>query len=276
MTNNSGRVIEAQPDYLRVSAHGEKKALALEEWAEGQLLVEKVKGNRPKPWRMMGYSGTHCGQLQYGRRDKRATIVDLIGDLAAKELTTVLPLGDHCTRFDLAATWRADPPDSQIGPNSYTMSQLHYREHPTSARPSRTSDGDGGWTTYIGHRQSESFFRIYDKGAEARAHDDKEGFARYENCWRFELEAKGSISLPLAEALSRTDDRERFTLAYLSTWLLDHGIVPPFPPTVLPSSSLASGEGPMRRLACAIFRRTSVRRLRGCARKDGSRLLWPH
>lgn len=228
MADSTGCIIESQVDYLRVSAHGEEKAGRLEDFAQHLAEEEKAKGNKPKPWRLMGYDGTHCGQVQYGRRDRGATILDLIGDSSAKQLAQALSLADRCTRVDLAVTWRADPPDPHIGPNAYSEAEAWYKDHPQAPRPSRTTDGDGGWTTYIGRRGSENFFRIYDKGQEARAKDDGDGFKRYENTWRFELEAKGTVSLPLAEAVNTTLDPERFVQGYLYVWLRDHGVTPPF------------------------------------------------
>jgi DNA relaxase NicK len=178
---------------------------------------------------MMGYVGTHCGAVEWGQRDKGATLVRLIGDQARIHLADVLSLADTVTRVDLAVTWRADPPDPSLGERLYQQAGWYHRDYPKSALPSCRSDVDGGFTAYLGKRESEYFFRLYNKEAECRAIGDTEGIERYKSAWRFELEVKGSPSIPLSHRVNDAADSAAYVQNYLWTYLDQHGVTPPFP-----------------------------------------------
>lgn len=229
MPDHSGVVIESQVDWLTASAHGEDRAGRLLDWARSAEKEEKAKGNKPKSWRLMGYIGTHCGAVEWGQRDRGATLVRLIGDRAAESLADVLSLADTVTRVDLATTWRADPPDPTIGERLYSQAAWWHRDFPKSALPSCVRDENGGFTAYLGKRESEYFFRCYNKEAECRALGDYEGLKRYVAAWRFELEVKGSPAIPLSHRVNDTADSAAYIQNYLWTYLDQHGIKPPFP-----------------------------------------------
>jgi len=229
VVENTGTVIEAQADWLTVSAHGELKASRLIDLARSLEPGERAKGNRRRGWKLMGYEGAHCGGVEYGTRGTDHACMRLIGDLADQRLTQALSVADLCTRLDLAVTWRADPPDPLIGQNAYALAEMWHRAHPRSALPSRTSDADGGYTCYLGRRESENYLRVYNKGAEALAKGNAEEQERYRSCWRYELEVKGTVALPLAEAVNNVGDRGVYVQEYVWTWARKHGLEPAFP-----------------------------------------------
>jgi hypothetical protein len=226
--DNTGTVIEAQPDWLTCSAHGSDQAQALLDLAHTLALVESDKGNRKKHWRMMGYQGYHVGRVEYGQRDRESTILRLIGDAAETYLSSALPLATDVTRLDLAVTYRASPPDPLIGRNAYTLAELHHQKNPLSALPSFVGDANKGFTCYIGSRQSENFFRLYNKEAESRAHDDDEQTERYRDCWRYELEVKGGLAKQLAETVEEQANRSAYVQRYIYQWAQAHGVEPAF------------------------------------------------
>lgn len=227
--HSTGTLIESQVDWLTASAHGRDRSVALEQLAATLQREQKARGNRSKSWRLMGYEGTHCGAVEWGRRDANASIIRLIGQAADERLADVLSIADQVTRVDIAATWRASPPDPLIGQNAYHMAEMHYREHPRSAIPSQIRDAAGGTTTYLGRRESEYFLRIYNKGAESVALNDKEGIERYAGCWRYELECKASVAGALAQTVAEQGDSSEYIRRYLYTYCEQHGIEPAFP-----------------------------------------------
>jgi DNA relaxase NicK len=199
---------------------------------------EQAHGNRKHRWRLMGYEGSHVGRVEYGRRDDQSAILRLIGDLARERFDNAISLADAITRLDIAVTWRADPPDPRLGQNSYSLAEMFHAKHPRSARPWYTGDSDGGYTCYVGARESAAFFRVYNKEAECRATDDEEGIERYRACWRFELEAKASMAGALAGLLSDAEDRPSVVQNYVHSYAQAHGIPTPFvahgPQSLLP------------------------------------------
>ncbi len=229
MTQYSGVVIESQVDWLTASAHGLALSGNLEALARHLGKEQRALGNRTKTWRLMGYEGTHCGAVEWGRRDNAACLIRLIGDQASIHLSDVLSVADQVTRLDLAVTWRAEPPDPLLGANTYALAELYHRDHPRSAVPWHVGDADGGYTCYLGHRDSENFLRVYDKGAESVALQDAEGAERYRACWRYELEVKGGLAGNLAEVVDSKDARAAYIQTYLHLFARQHGLEPPFP-----------------------------------------------
>lgn len=228
MAKYSGVVIESQVDWLTVSAHGQDSARNMLDLALGLAKEEAAKGNKERRWHLMGYEGSHVGAIEYGQRDKESTIVRAIGDSANRNLDVLLSLADTVTRIDLATTWRAEPPDPLYGRNAYALAELYHSSHPRSARPWFTGDADGGFTCYVGARESDSFLRIYNKGQEAVALGDAAGAERYRACWRVELESKASMAAALADATLNAADRPNFVQSYLYAYTQAHGIEAPF------------------------------------------------
>lgn len=229
MSNYSGTIIEAQVDYLTVSAHGEDQARNLLDLGMGLSKESERKGNEPHPFRLMGYEGVACGPIQYGQRDDKATILRLSGESANDVLDVAMSVADRVSRIDLAVTWRCEPPDPMLGRNAYTMADLHRQTHPQAALPWFTGDAAGGFTCYVGKRGGNSMLRIYNKGAEAVAQDDDDGAERYRACWRYELEAGHQLAQRLAEIVLVEPDRARFVQDYVYAHAERHGIPPAFP-----------------------------------------------
>jgi DNA relaxase NicK len=228
MSDSTGVVIESQVDWLTVSAHGEKSADRLLDLGHSLAEVERELGNKRKPWRTMGYDGTHVGRVEFGQRDSASTILRLIGQLAEDQLGVALSVSDQATRIDLAATWRATPADPYIGPNAYSLATMRYEANKRRALPSQTSDGAKGYTMKLGVRTSDNYFRLYNKETECIALGDKPGAARYKDCWRFELEMKGGNVRKVAETAFDLEDRAAYVQSYLHQYCEAHGLQPPF------------------------------------------------
>lgn len=226
--DHTAAVIESQVDWLTVSAHGSNAAQNMLDLARGLAENERQRGNRRRSWQLMGYQGHHVGAVEYGQRDANSTVLRLIGDAASQYYDVAMSVADTVTRLDIAATARLSPPDPQVGRNAYALAEMYHKEHPKAARPSFVGDSDGGFTCYIGKRTSDTFFRIYNKEAEARAQDDDAGVDRYRSCWRFELEAKATVAARLAQVVADREDRAGYIRDYIVSFLEAHGVVPPF------------------------------------------------
>lgn len=246
MSNYSGVVIESQPDWLTASAHGDKSAKALLDLAVGLAKEEAARGNRPRKWRSMGYEGLACGRVQYGQRDQAATEIRLSGDAANEFLAPALALADRVTRLDLAVTWRADQPALDLGRESYAEAIEFHKHKPRSALPWSVNDGDGGWTTYIGERRSEYHCRIYNKEAQERKQMGKRYDGRYDRCWRYELELKGTVPLLVLKKYTTSEHPSGYIQGYVHSYGVAHGLTIPFDPAggqkLIPGFRRASDE----------------------------------
>lgn len=228
MHQYTGTVIEAQPDWLTVSAHGERRAKALLDLAVGLAKEEESHGAKPRKWRSMGYEGIHAGRVEYGQRDARATELRLSGDAARMFLDPALALADRVTRLDLAVTWRSDEPAPDLGRESYESAVAWHSIKPRSALPWTVNDAAGGFTCYIGQRESEYFFRLYNKESQERRQMGKSYDGRYDRCWRYELETKASVPDLILKKLDRAPDQARWIQDYIHTYATAHGLQPPF------------------------------------------------
>lgn len=228
MSHDSGQVIESQVDWLTASAHGKERSTRLMDVAHHVAKGEASQGNQKRRWRLMGYEGYRVGRIAYGRRDDSSCLVQLSGDAAEANLTVVLGEADMVTRCDLAATYRFCPPNPLEGRNQYALAEMWHSAHPHSARPWFVGDAGGGFTCYLGKRESATFLRVYDKGAESKARDDAQGLERYRACWRYELEAKAQMAGALAQMAAEREDRANFVRDYLVSFMAAHGMEPPF------------------------------------------------
>lgn len=229
MPNYTGSVIEAQVDYLTVSAHSEDRSRALSDLADDLLTGAERLGNERIGWRSMGYQGVHCGDIDWGRRDERQAILRVSGHRAAELLTPALAVSDYVSRLDVAVTWRATPPDPYLGQNAYTLALMHFAKHPRSAVPSQIRDALGGCTTQIGDRRSPYCGRNYNKEAERASQKDEDLAERYRACWRYEVECHDQRAVVLADLINAREDRAALIQAWSFEWWEKHGVPPAFP-----------------------------------------------
>jgi hypothetical protein len=216
-------VLESQVDWLTASVHAAEKNVTLEHMASTFAAGEIAAGAKMRPWRLMGHEGWIAGRVRYGTR-QAAGLVQLSGDLARQHFDDIYPLADNVSRVDLAVTARFDPPFADAGWVAYLDAAHFHDAHPESALPWRVADADGGWTTYIGKRTSDTFLRIYDKGAESRAAGDTRGELHYAACWRYELETKGPFARIASEAIAGSSDRSVLVKDWVHDYLTHHGM----------------------------------------------------
>ncbi len=226
--HSTNTVIESQVDWLTCAVHTGRAADELSHYARMLAHTSEADAERDVPFRLKGYEGWQRGRVRFGARSG-AALIQLSGDLAARELDTLEPIADSISRVDIACTVRMGQRDNGVGEAAYYWASQWYHDHPNAARPEAHRDADGGYTCYVGKRSSDMFLRIYNKEAESA--DDADLAARYERCWRYELEVKGGTARKLAAALVETegDQRAADVQAMLHEYVSRHGMEPAFP-----------------------------------------------
>jgi Replication initiation factor len=112
-------------------------------------------------------------------------------------LRACIDAGGNISRLDLAKDCTETPIDL-----SAIYQQIEQGVWRGPARKfSRVTSNDGGYTIYIGSRQSERYIRIYDKAAEQALADT--------NWKRLECETKGMLARSVGLALANTSDWAR-------------------------------------------------------------------
>lgn len=222
-------IIEAQLDWLTCSFASENKTQRAHAWAYSRAQREHREGYKESPFRLMGYEGWAVGRVRFGTREDNG-LLQLSGDLAEQYAAEMVAAADRVSRVDIAVTVCLEEPDQFIGESTYAQASNFRAWHPTSAMPWIVQDDDGGCTAYVGHRTSDRFLRVYNKAAEALKSEDAAGILHYKNCWRYELECKGTVALPMAREAVTAADRPRFIQQQLYRFCAKHGITPLFTP----------------------------------------------
>jgi len=218
---------EAQPDWLTVGSHRRTSVETMRDLAKGLATAEENDGNHMRPWRLLGYEGYRCGRVRWGEA-RGWGLMQLSGDSANTYLAAALDCADSVSRLDLAVTVQTDSPRPDLGRELYEQARAWRDTHPKAARPWFIGGDGNGWTTYIGQRQSDAYFRCYDKAAETRDAGDESTIRQYVNAWRYELELKGEAAESTARRLVSANDIHQSTSALVHGWLSARGVIPPF------------------------------------------------
>ncbi len=220
-------VVESQPDWLTATTHTDEQRGYLALVANAIGVQEGAHGDRDQPFRLLGFEGWRCGRVRWGERGGLG-LLQLSGELAHTWYSDVVSHAARISRLDLAVTVDMGEDTPDLGQLIYQQAAIHRQFHPKAPLPWFVADADGGWTTYLGKRESDWFLRCYDKHAESIANHDQAAATQYDRCWRFELEVKGAPGNALAHELYNTLSQQSFCRKFVYDWLADHGVEPPW------------------------------------------------
>jgi hypothetical protein len=224
MWYDNSTLVDCGFDYFTTTATDNPTAKLLLMQAEGILLREEHRGFYTHPWRMKGYSGWRCGRLEFGWREDGA-IVRCSSSLAADEWWGLYQTTERCSRIDLQATVKVPIHPKLPIFHMHDSASAFFIDLESGPKITLWSDNHDGCTMYLGCRQSDLYFRAYNKEAESR-------LEAYRGCVRLELEIKGrmakrSIIYALAQPTVQAG-----ILSQLSQYLSNRGISTNFPMTV--------------------------------------------
>ncbi len=216
-----GVVVERGIDWITGTARQETRRRETE--AIGRLLVdlEKVKGNQLTRWRFEGYEGFASGGASWGWRED-TTILRLSGACAAANATTCLPVLDNVSRLDLQVTARQETSTPDLGAKALVAVHQAATNRGRYLNTKGVVDNGAVSTVYVGRRTSDRFGRLYDKRLES---DD----ARYQDCWRWEVEYKKGRASFLATRLLQSESPEDDLLRTVHHYWAVRGFRPTWP-----------------------------------------------
>jgi len=218
--HSKGTIIESQPDWLTVTHTGQASQPVFRAWARRAIAWEESGANKQRNFSAFGYDGVACGRVRWGARED-GDMVQLSGDLAAKELSRAMDLATNVSRLDLAVTVRIEPTDPDIEARHYHEFLAATRHVKGRSTASLVQSSDGGATFYLGKRTSDVMLRAYNKAVES-------GDLKYENCHRYELEIKGDRAILTATELAGAVDVGAFCQEAVHDWVSGRGVTPPF------------------------------------------------
>jgi Replication initiation factor len=179
-------VIEVRADWITATCSPGPGAQSLRnkamEWEEGAEML----GDKPQPWRGMGYRGYKCGQFRWGE-GKEGVMVQVNGFAAGELALTLAHASEHWSRVDYCVTcfdnYQASSPTHEYA-EQLESEVLSGRE--TAKVTSIVTIGAGS-SLYIGSRASGRYLRCYDKHAESPSE-------YVDGTWRWEVEYKRELS----------------------------------------------------------------------------------
>lgn len=154
-------------------------------------------GFKPKPWSGNNFKGWQCGSVQISKRDEEL-MVRLSSDSAFINWKRIVPLADNVSRLDLQATIKKHGPVGPTITQHREAAQKHSDAHKKKPVVRWIQDNREAYTLYLGHRESNVFGRIYDKGA-------REKTKEYEHCIRYEAQFQHDLSRIVARELCSLD-----------------------------------------------------------------------
>lgn len=150
-------------------------------------------GNKVKPWGMAGFSGWRCGSVQVGTRDQEVC-VRLSSDAAARSWRQVVQHCQNVSRFDVQATVQVAGSVARLIDKYKRAARRNSTKFGDKRRVRWVQEHHGGYTLYLGNRQSNVFGRIYDKYAESK-------MDHYKNCVRAEAQFQYKLARIIAHGL---------------------------------------------------------------------------
>jgi DNA relaxase NicK len=224
MWYDNSTLVDCGFDYFTTTATDNPTAKLLLLQAEGILFREQNRGFYTQPWRMKGYSGWRCGRLEFGWREDGA-IVRCSSSLAADEWWGLYQTTERCSRIDLQATVKLPIHPKVAVLDIHFDAEVWQRLSENGPKITLWTDNRAGATMYLGCRQSDLYFRAYNKEAESA--DEA-----YKGCVRLELEIKGRLAKRSIIYALGQPTVQAGVLSQLSQYLSNRGISTNFPMTV--------------------------------------------
>jgi DNA relaxase NicK len=228
-------------DYLTITSNHTEDIAGFV--ASFQRAVPLEAGGRPFRWR--GYTGevyvADEGHLAWGVKPGHG-LCQMSGEWSDKVFRNLdqFRLADYrCTRLDLAVTC-AIPTPRQLVREAMAVEGLAGGNYTAITK----HNGEGG-TLYVGCRKSDSFGRLYDKGAEIRSRLAKETIPNA-ILWRYEVEYKRSLAQAMLATLRQPGSGllklDESIVSIVHDWFLARKVAPVFTPGERASSvvSIAS------------------------------------
>jgi hypothetical protein len=152
---------------------------------------DSERASAVKPWKFQGFEGWASDRIRYGIRGGKL-LWEASGSQAASTRALMGEFGGYCSRIDLQTTLCLSSGQPEFGTSCLgfkpgTSHPLHSPRTPTGLSVSSS----GLWLGTVGRRTCPSYWRLYDKGVEAKC-------APKGVMWRLELECKGQHSRSLA------------------------------------------------------------------------------
>lgn len=209
-------VTDMAVDYITATVKSKSDSYQLV-WLGTELFrTQGLYGNRPRPFGMSGFKGWKCGAVDTATRDDEY-MLRVSGGAAASAWKQIVPLADHVSRLDLQATVKVTSGTTRRIERHRRAARAHATKMHDKPIVRWVADHRGGYTLYLGARESICFGRIYDKYAHTQ-------LDHYRDCVRYEVQYHNKLATSLATGLSRESSSLSHTAAYISQFFRGRGV----------------------------------------------------
>jgi len=204
-STSTNPLLEVGCDYITVTAASGAARKDVVDF--GKYLVRDAvrRGGKQTVCRALGYKGESAPGVSWGQRVDGA-LLRASSHTAAEHWNQIFDASEHCTRFDVQITLRTEHTPHQIMSAVWKKNPGWTTGEGRKSKVKKVVGPTGIESMFFGSRQSDRFFRIYDKGVES-------GDTWYRLALRWELELKGDLAQQYAERLSTLERPESSMLA---------------------------------------------------------------
>lgn len=183
-------------DYITLTASNRPEIGSLHSVASELFRNQSALGNKHRSWALRGYKGFACGEVEIGTRED-SLIVRTRGSVSHASWTTLLDHADNCSRFDVQVTVEVMDHVQKRIDRIRRAAERHSAKHNAKPVVRWVREFNGGYTLYLGARESNVFARIYDK-----FHHSK--LDHYRQCVRIECQFQDAAARIVAKQCRAT------------------------------------------------------------------------
>lgn len=220
MSEYTTAIVSTGPDTLTCSVAWEGGPHSFIDLTQYLLREDVAQGSKQTYFKRGGYRGLQTKHVGLAFAPGRV-LAELRGSVAHEFWPHYLDRAEKVSRLDLEVTARQDPYDKDLAMRHYFSEDELAREvgRPSTMRLEATASG--GTTLYIGRGASRYQARLYEASYKHRG----EGF---EECWRYEVQARRERAAQMADHLRGATDVRSLVSAYVHSHFSRRRIPPIF------------------------------------------------
>lgn len=222
-------IVGATIDWLSVSCNRPLSIAAFLSWRDATFERLQEGGYELRSWGTHGWQGHQAGSVRFAS-SRGNIIVQVSGGEAERNWYDLVMASTNVSRIDLATTVRPLSDASSTARDGFDVAKgLPARiGRPISYSLIQTTSSSD--TLYVGKGSSDSYGRVYDKGAES-------GDPLLAGLWRYEVEYKRKVADAKARALLKAKEVPQIIAGDVYRWFNARGITPCYRPGAVESMS---------------------------------------
>lgn len=212
--------IQSGVDWITATAKAGDASLEFERLADQIIEEKRDVGGDVRQASRLSYHGYQLDHFFFGRRSEDSVMVASSHE-ANRLARSIIDVASNVSRLDLQVTVWTHGEQCNLAVENYRKLVSSRRAAHRPGQISLTTSYPDGDTLNVNKRSSDTFGRLYDKAAEAKA-------APPHTLWRYEVEYKRRSAMAVASAYSRATSGPDFTRDRVHSFWRSKGVEPTF------------------------------------------------